>query len=54
MFVRQSAGATFDEEVGGGGRSAAGFAYRFTNTDYPDTVARRVVIPYGGMPRLAL
>ncbi|MEI8254747.1 MAG: type II secretion system protein [Deltaproteobacteria bacterium] len=56
MFYRYSSGTAFTEDNGAStGRALnGGFIYNFQNTRFPGIVTRRVVIPLGGAPRLAI
>jgi prepilin-type N-terminal cleavage/methylation domain-containing protein len=55
LFYRYSSTSTFTEDNGANtGRALnGGFMYSVSNTTFPGIVARRVVIPLGGSPRLA-
>lgn len=55
MFYRYGRGASFTEDNGAttGQPLNGGFLYRTISTVNPATVARRIFIPLGGVPRLA-
>lgn len=55
LFYRYASSSTFTEDNGANtGRALnGGFIYSVSNTTFPGIVARRVVIPLGGSPRLA-
>ncbi len=56
MFYRYAIGTAFTEDNGANtGRALnGGFIYTFENTRFPGIVRRRVVLPLGGAPRLAI